>query len=295
MATLASDLVAEARRFLLASGRQEMNRLTTTMNASVASVVFDFAAGSIAQGALIAIDLELMYVWSVTGSTATVQRAMHGSAPAAHTTGAVITVNPLVSDFWVFTEVNNEIASLSSPATGLYRIKTITRTMTVASTYDVAADVIDILAVQWNDYGPSLNWPRLRRWDVVYGQDTSVFASGVALQLYTAPPPGRSLRITYSAPFSSLATLADDVQTTTGLPASANDIPAIGAAARLLTAREARRSSLDAQPESRQAQDVPPGTARSSAQQLFALRDRRIKEESARLSSTYPTMTRPAG
>lgn len=294
MATLTSDVIAEARRFLLASGRQEMNRLTTTMNTSVTSVVFDFAAGSIAAGALIAIDLELILVWSVTSQTATVQRAMHGSVAAAHTAGAVITVNPIVSDFWVFAEINNELASLSSPATGLYRVKTVTATATVASSYNLAADVIDVLTVQWNDYGPSLDWPRLRRWDVLTNQDTSVFASGTALQLYTAPPPGRTLRITYSAPFGALATLADDVQTTTGLPASANDIPAIGAAARLLTAREARRSVLDAQPESRQAQDVPPGTARSAAAQLFALRDRRVKEESARLSSQYPSVMRPA-
>lgn len=292
MATLASDLVAEARRYLLASGRQEHNRLTTTMNTSVGSVVFDFAAGSIAAGAVIAIGLELMYVWSVTGSTATVQRAMQGSAGAAHTAGDIITVNPTVSDFWVFTALNDELASLS--ASGLYRVKTVTATATVASSYNLAADVIDILNVQWNDYGPSLDWPRLRRWDVLTNQDTSVFASGTALQLYTPPPPGRTLRITYSAAFSPLTALTDDVQTTTGLPASCNDIPALGAAARLLTAREARRSQLDAQPESRQAQDVPPSTARGAAAGLFALRKQRLVEEAGRLRSQYPTVMRPA-
>lgn len=278
----------------MASGRDELNRLTTTVNSSATAIVFDFAAGSIATGAIIAIDLELAYVWSVTGSTATVQRGANGSAAAAHTAGAIIMVNPIVSDFWIFKAMNDELASLSSPATGLYRIKTVTKTMTVASSYDVAADVIDILNVQWNDYGPSLDWPRLRRWDLLSNQDTSVFASGTALQLYSQPAPGRTLRITYSAQFSPLATVTDDVQSVTGLPATANDIPAIGAAARLLTAREARRSSVDAQPESRQAQDVPPGTSRSAAAQLFALRDRRIKEESARLTATYPTVMRPA-
>jgi hypothetical protein len=176
----------------------------------------------------------------------------------------------------------------------LFRVKTVTRTATVASSYDLAADVINVLAVQWNDYGPSLDWPRLRRWDVLANQDTSVFPSGTALQLYSAPPPGRTIRITYSAAFGSLAALTDDVQTVTGLPASCNDIPAIGAAARLLTAREARRSQLDAQPDPRQAQDVPPGAGRAAAAQLFALRDRRIKEESARFSATYPSVMRPA-
>lgn len=292
--TTTADVLAEARRLLLASGRQELNRLTTTLAPGDISVVFDFPAGSIATGALIAIDLELVYVWSVTSQIATVQRGVHGSAPAAHTSGALITVNPIVSDFWIFNEVNNELASLSSAAVNMFRVKTIAPTATVASSYDLATDVISVLAVQWNDFGPSKDWPRLRRWDVLANQDTTIFPSGVALQLYATPPPGRTIRVTYSAPFGSLSALTDDVQVTTGLPASANDIPAIGAAARLLTAREARRSALDAQPESRQAQDVPPGTARSAAAQLFALRDRRIKEESARFSSTYPSVMRPA-
>jgi hypothetical protein len=292
--TTTSDVIAEARRFMLASGRQELNRLTGSITNSAATLTFDFPAGSIATGALIAIDLELAYVWSVAGQVATVQRGMHGSTGAAHTAGALITVNPLVSDFWIFTAVNDELSSLSSAAINIYRTKTITRTATVASSYDLATDVMSVLAVQWNDYGASQDWPRIRRWDVLPNQDTTVFPSGVALQLYAPPPVGRTLRITYAAAFSPLATLTDDVQAVSGLPASCNDIPAIGAAARLLTAREARRSALDAQPDPRQAADVPPGAARSAAAQLFALRDRRIKEESARFSSSWPSMMRPA-
>lgn len=292
--TVTADVLAEARDLMLASSRQELNRLTADITTTAATLTIDFAAGSIATGATIAIDLELLYVWSVSGSTVTVQRGVRGSTAAAHTAGALITVNPVVSDFRVLKEVNFELLSLSSPANGLYRVKTITTTVTTASSYDLASDVIDVLAVQWNEYGPYRDWPRTRRWDLLANQDTSIFPSGYALQLYTPPPVGRTLRVTYSAAFSTLAALTDDVQVTTGLPATANDIPAIGAAARLLSAREARRSSLDAQPESRQAQDVPPGVARTAAAALFALRKQRITEEAARLTSTYPTVMRPA-
>lgn len=292
--TTTADLVAHTRREVLASGRQEMNRLTNTITNVAGTFTFDFAAGPIATGALVAIDLELMHVWSVAGQVATVQRGMHGSTAAAHTAGALITVNPIVSDYWIFTELNNELVSLSSPAVGLYRVKTVTTTATSASTYNLAADVTEVLAVQWNDYGSSLDWPRIQRWDLLANQDTTVFASGNALQIYAPPPTGRTLRISYAANFATLATLTDDVQTVTGLPGSANDIPAIGAAARILAARESRRSSVDAQPESRQASDVPPGTARSASAQLFALRDRRVREERARLASAWPSMMRPA-
>jgi hypothetical protein len=276
---------------MLASGRQELNRLTGTITNAATTLTIDFAAGSIQTGALIAIDLELLYVWSVSGSTVTVQRGMQGSTAAAHTAGAIIYVNPIVPDFHVFAALNDELASLSGP---LYRVKTATFTAGIASAYNLAADVERILAVQYSAIGPEQAWPRLTRWDLLQNQDTGVFASGVALRLYELPDPGRTVRVTYAADLGSLAALTDDVQTATGLPASANDIPPLGAAARLLAAREARRSSVDAQPEARQAQDVPPGTARSASAQLFALRDRRLKEEAGKLAKDWPSMMRPA-
>lgn len=294
MATTTTDLISATRRHLMASGREQLNRLTTTMNASVASVVFDFAAGQIANGALIAIDLEVMYVWSVTSQTATVQRGMFGSIAAAHTSGALIYVNPMFTDFAVYRSLVDEMATLSSPANGLYQVKTVSTTATVASTYNLAADAVEILSVETNAYGPSLDWPRIRRWDLLFNQDTSVFASGVAVQLYQMPDPGRTLRIVYGAAYGALPAASTDVTTDTGLQTSAHDIPPIGAAARLLADREARRSSVDTQPEARQATEVPPGTANAGASALFALRKRRIVEEAARLSSQYPTVMRPA-
>lgn len=289
-----SDLLHAAKRWLQSSGRPEYNKLTAAETASDTSIQFDFALGSIAPGATLGVDLEEMHCWSVATPSATVQRGWNGSVAAAHALGAIVEVNPLFSNWRIFNELNAELASLGSTATGLYQIKTVTKTATSASSYDLAADAVDILAVQYNDFGGSVDWPMLRRWDLLTNQDTTVFASGTALRLFEMPPPGRTIRVIYAAAFGVLSTLADDVTTVTGLPASAADIPAIGAAARLLSARESRRSQVDAQPEPRQAADVPPGTARSAAAQLFALRDRRIKEESARLSTRYPSMMKRA-
>lgn len=293
MATTA-DLIATTRRHLMASGREALNRLNGAITNVATTLTFEFAAGQIATGALLAIDLELIYVWSVAGQIATVQRGYMGSTAAAHSDDALIYVNPVVSDFAIFKELNSEITSLSSPANGLYRVKTVTATATIASTYNLAADATEILSVQYNAVGGSSDWPRLRRWDLLANQDTSVFASGYALQLYEMPMPGRTIRVTYAAAYSPLATLTDDALTVAGLQVSAQDIPPLGAAARLLTAREARRSSIDAQPENRQAADVPPGTARSGAASLFALRKQRIVEEAARLTASWPTVMRPA-
>lgn len=292
--TTTADLIAETRRHLMASGREHLNRLNGSITNVAGTLTFEFPAGQIATGALLAVDLEVMYVWSVTGFVATVQRGMFGSTAAAHSDDALIFVNPLFTDYAIFKSLGEELTSLSSPLNGLYQIKTVTATTTTASTYNLAADAVEILSVQYNDYGSSGDWPRLRRWDMLLNQSTAVYASGRALQLYEAPAPGRTLRITYGAEFSALTSTSVDVATDTGLPTSAHDIPPIGAAGRLLAAREARRSSLDSQPESRQAQEVPPGTARSASAQLFALRKQRIVEEAARLSAQWPTVMRPA-
>lgn len=292
--TTTADLLAAARRWLQSSGRPEYNRLTAQINASVTSAAFDFALGSIAERAVLGIDLEEVLVWSVSSPNATIQRGWNGSTGAIHALGSVVEVNPLFSQWRILNEINAEMTALSSPANGLYRVKTKTITATAASSYDLAADAVSVLYAQWNDYGASQDWPRLRRFDLLSNQDTSVFASGVGLQLYTPPPPGRTIRVTYAAAFGTLAALTDDVVATAGLPATAVDIPAIGAAARLLSSRESRRSQIDASPEARQGADVPPGTARSAASQLFALRDRRITEEASRLTASYPTVMRPA-
>lgn len=286
-----SDLIHAARRWLQSSGRPEYNRLNGSITNVASTATMEFAMGSINTGAVLGIDLEELYTWSIAGSVATVQRGWNGSTAATHADDAIVEVNPLFSAWRIFNEINAELHSIT-PA--IYQVKTVSVTATVASSYNMAADVLDVLTVQYNDIGPSQDWPVLSRWAFLANQDTSSFASGKALTFYEMPIPGRTLRITYAAPLAPLATIGDTVETTSGIPASAVDIPAIGAAARLLSSREARRSQLDAQPEPRQAQDVPPGAAGDGASRLFALRDRRVREESSKLQRVYPTRIRRA-
>lgn len=288
--TTTADLIHGARRWLQSSGRPEYNRLNGAMTNVATTGTLEFAMGSINSGAVLGIDLEEMYVWSIASLVATVQRGWNGSTAAAHNDDSVVEVNPLFSSWRIFNELNAELSSLSPQ---VYQVKTVSATATADSSYNLATDVLDILTVQYNDY-TGADWPVLTRWALLTNQDTSVFASGKALRLYEMPAPGRTIRVTYAAPLSTLATITDTVETVSGIPAGAVDIPAIGAAARLLSSREARRSQVDAQPEPRQASEVPPGAARSAAAQLFALRDRRIKEESAKLSRLYPSRIRRA-
>jgi hypothetical protein len=295
MATLASDLVAETRSHLFSGARPELNKCNEVLDATETDVDLLYAVGGIQRGAVLSIDLELMYVWSISGSVATVQRGYMGSVAATHATGAIIEVNPRFSDFTIFRALNEEIASYSSPTHGLFRLRTVDLTYFASrDAYDLTGvtDLIDVYDVRYSAPGGNYLWPQVRRWNLARNQNTTDFPSGFALTIYEGVTPGRTVRVQYKAPFVAMTALANDVQTVSFLPATANDIPPLGAAARLVAAREAHRAQFDAQPEPRAGQDVPPGANRNAAAGLLALRNQRLMEESDRLRSAYPHLSR---
>lgn len=292
----AQNLIDATRQHLQALSRDEVNQLNGSITNSATSLTVEFTAGGIQRGALLAIDLEVIHVWSVASLTATVKRGMMGSTAASHADDALVYVNPRFTDWQILQALNDELAALSSPENALFRVRTVDLTAAAARDgYDLTSvtDMIDILEVRWKGYTTG-SWPMLTSWTVARDMATTEFASGMALLLYDTPGPGRAVRVRYSAPYALLTTAAQDVLTQTGLHTQAHDIPPLGAAARLLAGREARRASYDAQPESRQAADVPPGTNRQAAGGLLALRDMRIREESARLHALYPRIHRRA-
>lgn len=294
--TTTADLINDTRQHLQALSRDELNRLNGAITNSASTLTVEFAAGGIQRGALLSIDLEVIHVWSVAVLTATVQRGMMGSTGASHADDALVYVNPRFTDFQILRALNAELASYSSPRFGLFQTKTVEITGSAGKVgYDLTAvtDLIDVIEVRWKGYEVG-DWPLVTRYTVSRDMNTSEFASGLALLTYEDLGPGRTLRVRYKAPYTPLSTLADNVLTTAGLHAGAHDIPPLGAAARLLAGREARRASYDAQPESRQAGDVPGGLNRQAAGGLLGLRDMRLREEAARLGALYPIIHRRA-
>lgn len=293
--TTTADMIEEVRTHVGGEAREEMNRLAAAITTtSVATLTIEFAAGSIARGAVLAIDLELMYVWSISGTTVTVQRGYRGSTAATHLISTLIYVNPRVPAFRALQVLNEELAALSAPGTGLFRVRTVDLTYNPArSGYDLTSvtDVQDVLALEATGYVAG-DLDEITRYRLVRNAVTTDFASGFALELFEPGYPGKTIRVTYATSYTALAALADDVAAVSFLHAQAHDIPPLGAAARLLAGRESRRTGLDMQPEPRQAADVPPGAARQAAGALLQLRDRRVKEEAARLARMYPHRVR---
>lgn len=278
-------------RYLLAGQREQINRLTTTLDASTTSVVFDFDLESIAAGAKVAIELENMHVWSAVPATktATVQRGHFGSTAATHTAGAIAYVNPKFSWFDVLNAINDELRSLS--ARGLFRVRTVDLTYNPSvQGYDLTSvtDLLSVYAVTADTPGPDNSWPAVNAFEVRRNASTGDFASGLGLIVYDAPYPGRTMRVQYRAPFGTLTTLAADLVTDAGLRAEARDIVEMGAALRLAAPRAIKRTFTEHQGDTRRAEEVSTTDALQAPGRLAAMHEQRINEEAMRLRQEYP-------
>jgi len=287
----AQTWIDRTRDLLLAGTVEPLNRLDGAIaSGTTATFSVEFPTGAIAAGTIIEIDTELMYVTSTSGLSVTVMRGYAAStAPAAgHIDDSIIRVNPQYPSHQILDFLNDDLNDLSSPNNGLYQIKTKTFTYSAATQgYDMNADVVGVHRVTFTDPGADKSEPEVRRWSIRRNRDTDTFASGVALVLTDAPMPGQTVRVEYSAPFTTLASESSTLAST-GLHAEAYDLPSLGAALGLMTMKPIPRESVTSQGSVRRAEEVPSGAISASLRDLRFRRQDRITAEATRLSRLYP-------
>lgn len=295
MATV-SDCIAEAQSYLLTGFREDKTTLSAPYTAGGTTLSFP-ALGAINQNTRLSIDNEIFYVLSVSAAsnppTATVIGGQDGSTAANHTQGAIVTVNPKFSTWDCFRAFNREVGRLSASEQGLFQIQTIEVTFNAATYgYDLTGitNLIDVYDVRYKLPGPYKTWPRVRSWDLVQNSDTTDFPSGNTIRLNEAPYPGFPIRVWCRCGFNQATALTTDLQTTVGLPATANDIPALGIAVRLQAGREIKRNFLEVMGEPRRYEEVPPGANLGASRELKLLYEERVREEAARLAAAYPKL-----
>lgn len=289
-----TDLIQETRRHVFSGSREEMNKLAGAISStSSTSFTATYTIGGIQAGSVVEIDTELMYVWAAdsTSKVVTVERGHLGSTAATHTDLSLVRVNPKFSNFAIFQAINEELADLSSPLNGLFRVGTVDLTYNATYRgYDLTGvtDLIDILEIRYESIGPDRYWPEIRNWSLSRNLATSEFSSGMALFLAEGADQGSAIRVRYKAPFTALSSVSDNVTTVSGLHAQALDIPPLGAAARLVAPREVKRAFSEHQGEPRRAEEVRAGDQLRGAQGLLSLRRSRVQAEAARLYAMYP-------
>jgi hypothetical protein len=291
--TTANDLIDATLDWVLGGEDENVNVLASSATASDTTLTFTYEMDGIVPGSMIAAGLEVMRVVQTnpTSKTATVLRGQRGSSAASHSSGAIVQVSPRFSRWSVFRALNDDIDSLSGY--GLFRISTVDITYNASvMSYDLTGvtNIDQIYSVRYEVPGATKEWPLLRPQDYRLERhaETGDFPSGFSLTIYRDCYSGRLVRVSYKAPFARMTAASDDVQTVAGLPATANDLPPLGAAIRLVSGHEAGRVAYEKQPDTRRAQEVPVGASLQTASAWTRLRQQRIDDELRRLSRRYP-------
>ncbi len=289
MATV-SELIEETRRLLLASTREERNKLASDITGPTNIIPVMYPLGQITRGTKLSIELEDIYVWDATGTTINpCDRGQWGSALSAHPNGAVIHVNPKFSNWEIFNALNDELNSLSSPANGLFKVASTELVYNpVISGYEYAStDLISVMEVRYGLVGPSREYLLSQDWE--FSSDLSdEFTGGSAIFVRDAVV-GQPVIIKGKFAFTPLAASLLTDTSSTGLPTTATDILPLGAAWRLTSGLESARNFTTGQGDTRRSAEVPPGASLGGSREWGRVREIRIREEASRLSAKYPT------
>lgn len=291
--TTFQNAIDETRDHLMTGLPDRVNVLDANIDADPAStlITFQYTPEAINTGTRLSIGLEEMHVVSGSGNTATVIRAFNGTSATAHNSGDVIRINPQFTDAKIARQLNRCLEALSGE--GLFWVDDVSFTFipSVAG-YDLAMPgVLDIWRVRYDVPGPRRDWPVLRPQDYYFDQhpDETDFPNGTQLVLRQGGSAGREVRVSYKRSFTTLTDLSDTLEGTAHLHSTAHEIPPMGAAFRLATGREIKRSFLNRQPEPRRQQEVPPGSANQSMRPLVESYYNAIDRETKVLHQRYPT------
>lgn len=292
--TTVGSLLDRAKRSLLSGVVEERNKLSSSVVAGDTSLVMTYELSGFRPGSVFELGSELIYVWSATSGTKTleVERGYMGTTAASHSAGAIATLSPRFPTAQMFEAFNQDIDDISSPVHGLFRVITVDlpyngsdRQIDITGSGTIL-DLIDVRLRYLNDDYPVLRDVRLQR-----DLPTTDFPSGNALVFDQGTIAG-TLRVRYKAPFVRAASLSSDIQTVCKIPDSMEDILEMGVQYRMLSLREVKRNFIESQGDTRRSDEVPPGSMRDSFANLLRMRRDRITSEAARLVRQYPVNLR---
>jgi len=288
LSTIAEVVERTKQKLAGFGGRDRVNVLLTTVNSSTTSIVVTYTIGSETTiGSVIEIDYEQMMIVNIAGTTLTVIRGWNSTTPASHTAAAIIYIEPTFASSILFKEMVDEIRALPQTI-----FQTATTTLTFASGVNqvnltgATGTVLKIVAAERTNFDganyPSFK-PSLR---VIRNANTTDFPSGYAVSLDGGLSYGQdaTVRVVYAKALTvDTLTAATDLQSTVGLPITAEDILVFGTASRMLYAKETARLDFNRQGASRAAEEIPVESNARQAQRWRLEADRRIGEEAMRL------------
>lgn len=240
---------------------------------------------------LVEVGNELMHVDAVGDTSVTLMpfgRGVQSTPAVSHAMNVRVTNDPLFPRQRIFDAFTRCLQNIQLD---LYGVKTSTFTyVTVQTSYEIPADVVRVLSVQYEVVGPTKEWANVTHWDVDYNANT---ATGKALVIHEWIQAGRTVQVTYAAALPEPANSTDDLETL-GIPDWMQAVLMYGTAWELVQFLEPARLQLKSVDARTQAAGVDPGAASNVAKQLYAMYQLRLESARKRLLTTHPSPKRYA-
>ena len=284
--TTMSDMVAEVRRLTYGTLTEQLNIIKTEYAPGQTEIFLDMDTSQIQPGMILSSGLNVWYVRNVNNGSRSV-RVIPGYDNSPIQGGSAndfVYIRPRMTEWYAFSQLNNQFKTLSSPGAGLYRIaQWKSPVVTTYQTYPFPEDaqVDGIVRIRYRLPGTP---------DVWYEIDNKayrVYDDKIQL-LYNIPTGGSELEFNYRTPYGKAEFLTDDVLEVVGLPESAHDIPPLGVAVGLLRTTESRRNQVQTQTDARRAEEVAATANNTDAGRLERVYTRRVNEEYTRFISKNP-------
>lgn len=262
----------------------------TTSATSTSTTLTVYDASVVGRG-YVQIDDEIVFVNSTDNVSNTLTlspwgRAQRGTTAAAHTSNAKLTVSPLFPRKEIKNAINNTIDAMypSVFAVGSTDFPYIAARFS----YQIPAEVQNVLSVTYSIVGPSKEWFPARGWQLDRTADSDAFSTGKSLSIYSGILPGQTVHVSYSKRPTLLTNDTDDYETVTGLPSYSEDVVIYGAAFRMISFLDPSRLG----PQSAAADILdgvrPNGTGQNAARFLYNIYQQRLNEVANNQRRQYP-------
>lgn len=289
MATV-GDLINATYRHLSGTMRQEINLLASIVATTDTTIRLTYATGNITTGDFLSVDDEIMYVWETDdGSrTITVQRGMVGTVAANHGT-ALVERNPRFPKFYVRQALKDEIASWGDRVYATDTIPvSVGRNSRSLKLNQLEDDFLFGLELVRSPPTGIDNARVVTDWDIQQGTPMTSYLNGISLTLGHINHEPWTGTFTYARPFN-LEVFADttNLERIILLPPEFQDIPPMGAVARLMMGRDVLRTYTEAQGEPRDAAEVATGQMSQLSSRFRQSADIRLTQAANQLLGRY--------
>lgn len=292
--TTVSEVVEQVRSHLHSMHRPQFEKLNGAVSTTATSLVWTYEGRGVGNGAYLALEEELVYVWTTASGSkqATIERGQLGSTATDHADGTIIEINPRFPAHHIIDNMAQEIHSWPD---GIFTTSVVTLTQSQTLTKDQKVFELTgtnrflwVLDVHREPEDAGNEWRRIP-WRLNKNLDTSEVTAGMQISTRMPVDEGDKISVLYAQSFDlSTFTTATDLNSTVGLADEHIDILKLGTAWRMMVGQEVVRSQIYSQNEPRAADEVPAGHANAVAQALKRERDQRIADEVIRLQRLYP-------